>query len=555
MAGGYAERLDLMRAMMSSPFYLSPGVCDWNPPLELIGVYISHSCVSRMVMRGQLDVTAGTFLNAALGCHAFCILHHCTHESISRGNNDHVKLENTVFRLANFLIFFDDGYKEAHRAHHQRTNEPSDPDLILSETSLPVLGSLLYLITSSPSYLNIGIPLSPSFAEWSYWLGVQGTLMRSGLLNYTSVNWDNMLGKMASMEVLSVLSEHPDYATVHNTLQSTWRTSYAVTTLLLSLFFARYPHRNGRVTGAESSFYDSSFRGANQVDLWMMGEGPHHMHHARSDVSYALLPKVCADVEATRPDIKQRSRGNADTRRMESTHDLPPKLRPEDAQPNQTFTLRTMQVREAKDKLVRGDMAEALQQITSAVMTSALHCCTHCDCDLLRHMCHEMKFPSLHSDADVDRPVAHCSWHKTLFQEHNQLRLKVEGTRIVTEAIAVAKGVSERMSKAKISSEDDIKHHYLDFFVALVDTMIPTQEQQLFAQRFNTRLSRENTPESRSSRTRGEVIQSVKKYLQSPIPANFLRGKRGRFGMGGQGDRKDTQERLRQMLSASTSKL
>ena len=50
-----------------------------------------------------------TFLNAALGCHAFCILHHCTHESISRGNTDHVKLENTVFRLANLLIFFDDG--------------------------------------------------------------------------------------------------------------------------------------------------------------------------------------------------------------------------------------------------------------------------------------------------------------------------------------------------------------------------------------------------------------------------------------------------------------
>ena len=44
-----------------------------------------------------------------------------------------------------------------------------------------------------------------------------------------------------------------------------------------------------------------------------------------------------------------------------------------------------------------------------------------------------MKFPGLHSDSDADRPVAHASWHKTLFQEHNQLRLKVEGTRIVTE--------------------------------------------------------------------------------------------------------------------------
>ena len=95
------------------------------------------------------------------------------------------------------------------------------------------------------------------------------------------------------------------------------------------------------------------------------------------------------------------------------------------------------------------------------------------------------------------------------------------------------------------------QHHYLDFFVALIDTMIPTQEQQLFAQRFNTRLSREDTPQTRPSRTRREVIQSVKKYLESPVPANFLRGKRGRFGMGGQGDREDTQERLRQMLCAT----
>ena len=42
------------------------------------------------------------------------------------------------------------------------------------------------------------------------------------------------------MEALAVLTEHPDYARVHDTLQSTWRTSFAVTTVLLSLFFARW---------------------------------------------------------------------------------------------------------------------------------------------------------------------------------------------------------------------------------------------------------------------------------------------------------------------------
>merc|ERR1719506_2157371 len=103
--------------MKSSPFVLEPSECDFVPPLELIGIYIAHATISSMVAKGDLDVASGTYLNAALGCHTFCILHHCTHESISQHNPEHELLENTVFRLGCLLMFFDDGYKIAHRAH------------------------------------------------------------------------------------------------------------------------------------------------------------------------------------------------------------------------------------------------------------------------------------------------------------------------------------------------------------------------------------------------------------------------------------------------------
>ena len=63
----------------------------------------------------KLSHAAAAYVNAALECHAFCILHHCTHESISQGNENHEAIENTIFRLGAMLIFFDDGYREAHR--------------------------------------------------------------------------------------------------------------------------------------------------------------------------------------------------------------------------------------------------------------------------------------------------------------------------------------------------------------------------------------------------------------------------------------------------------
>ena len=102
--GYLSERLELARAMKQAPSHLAAGECDYGPALELVGVYTVHATVSRCVLRGQLSTAAGAYLNSALGAHAFCILHHCTHESISQHNPEHEALENQVFRLGCALI-------------------------------------------------------------------------------------------------------------------------------------------------------------------------------------------------------------------------------------------------------------------------------------------------------------------------------------------------------------------------------------------------------------------------------------------------------------------
>ena len=45
------------------------------------------------------------------------------------------------------------------------------------------------------------------------------------------------------------------------------------------------------------SYYDTTFRGQTEVELWMMGEGPHHMHHAKNDVSYSYLTQVRCNIQ------------------------------------------------------------------------------------------------------------------------------------------------------------------------------------------------------------------------------------------------------------------
>lgn len=267
------ERSELASAMRNAPTFLHPEKCDMAPPMELVGVYMCMASVSRLCHRGQLSLKAGAYLNGILGCEAFCILHHCTHESISRGREEFRRIENAAFRLGCLILFFDDGYREAHRKHHQSTNEEDDPDRIMSHTSLPVLGSMMVQLNSRRSYLSLGVPLTDWMVTWAHWLGLTEVLVNSSLTKRL-IRYDHVLFKMLSYEVLGVLGNHKDYESILRTTRATWRSSAQLSVMLLALFFARYPHKNApELKDENDSFYDATYRGQGQVDLFMMGEG------------------------------------------------------------------------------------------------------------------------------------------------------------------------------------------------------------------------------------------------------------------------------------------
>ena len=70
----------------------------------------------------------------------------------------------------------------------------------------------------------------------------------------------------------------------------------ALAYIILAMFFARLTHRNAIDPTTEAatncSYHDTVYRGEGEIDLWMMGEGSHHLHHAKSDISYCRLAQV-----------------------------------------------------------------------------------------------------------------------------------------------------------------------------------------------------------------------------------------------------------------------
>lgn len=539
------ERMELMQEMKASRYAPKTSECDFLPPLELIGIYISHWTVSRMVAEGKLDTAAGTYLNGALGANAFSILHHCTHESISQHNPEHEEFENMVFRLACQLLFFDDGYKVAHRAHHQRCNEPEDPDLILSHTSLPELGDLLRTIYNPADdvvMVSIGTPLSLREVQLAHRLGLTSIFTSPWVLNLLGrVNWDNQLLKTISREAFRILKKHEDYRTLSSTLQATWRTSAGFSSFVLALYFARYPHRNGiSCVNEVESFYDSTFRGEGQVDLWMMGEGSHHMHHAKSDISHCELAKVSEDVEQRCPHLKLAARTNVNIRQLEHTTAMPAKLQESTPGPLQFGWDRAQAIKEAKD-LLATNVQDALAQIADAVFQNSLNVCTTADRSLLCHLHDGMKFHT--NKGDSEDPVAWSKWKETLLSDETTQVLLSERDRIAAEIAAVSRQVAARLPT--IDSEQSLKEHYLDFFVALLDTMVSASQQNKFMQRMASAFGRGSVKTDRN-----ELVMRLRQFLESPLSDDFLRRKKTNVAT-----EKDTLKRASQLLFGSRSKL
>ena len=556
------ERMEAMKAMRAAPSHISPaGACDFAPALDLLGVYVAHATVSRMVLRKELSAAAGAYLNAALGCNAFCVLHHCTHESVSQHNAAHEAFENTAFRLGCFLIFFDDGYKQAHRAHHQRVNEPDDPDLILSHTTLGELGSLIHAVGARRSFAGIGFKADLRLIKVLHLLGIASWALSSRWVQAAMIGWDNVAGKLAAFEALATLrdSRHAaEYGALHATLRATWRGANVLTFALLALFFARYPHRNAAApndgedeagsgssgSGGSSSFYDVTYRGQGQVDLWMMGEGAHHLHHAKSDVAYTRLPAVCVEVEAARPDIKVRARGNADLRALEHGGELPPKLGAADGPPETAAfqRARAAALGDALQRILAGDAPAAVRGMAAAALDNALHACTTADRALLRSLHKQMGLRGKYQPAGHPLPVA--SWHETVLADETVAELTAASGRIRAAVAAVASAVGARAPR--VGSEEQLKHKYFDYFVALADEMTSPAERALFYQRYAERFPGADGGAGCSAARRTEVLARVREFLESKVPDDFARG--GDERRRGTGTHRKTRARVGRML-------
>lgn len=540
------ERVALAKEMKACPSHLKEGECDYTPPLELLGIYITYSTVARMVHRGQLEPAAGCYLNATLGCHTFCVVHHCTHESISQHNPEHAAFENTAFRLGTALLYvFDDGYREAHRFHHMRPNASNDPDLILSHSSLPTLGHVVHELSARQCYITLGAPITPNLAGVLRRLGLTSTVMNSWLAKRYMVNWDNVTLKMAVFEAQQIAKEREEYASLRRTLQATWTGATTLSVCLLALNFARWPHRHAPEPSEVESFYDTTFKAKGQVDLWMMGEGPHHLHHAKPDVSYSVLPRVCLELEQRRPDLMAKSRSTADVERLEHSGLAEAKhLDPLNDEPSMQFPWeRTKAVRAGKDELAL-DLPAGVAKITKAVLDSALHVCTTADRELLRSVTRDMGFASTKED-DPDHPMPASSWATSVFADSTVRHLTSAREQILQEVDTVARRVGELVhaNGGHIAGDEDLKSRYLDFFVALADATVSQEEQESFARAFAARISPHAV--DAQARTRPEIIKRLRCHLESALPSNFMPD---RWWYGGSEEK--TRRRMAEMFMA-----
>merc|ERR1712137_392785 len=297
---------------------MKEGECDWTPPLDLVGVYTAFATVARMVHNDELDPAAALYLNAALSLNAFGPAHHATHESISQHNPEHAKLENTVFRLGIALLFvLDDGYREAHRLHHIHLGTEKDPDRFTEKASLSTFGHAILNVAVTPNYCAGGGPITP-FRIWLMkQLGITRWALNSFIAKNLFTNWDNVALKMAGIEARKLIQERREFMKLHQTVQVTWTGAVTLGTVIGTLMFSRYVHRHTPDVHELDSYYQTTSRGQGEVDLWMMGEGPHHLHHAKPDVSYALLPKISMDLEQRRPDLMAKMRGTTNIERLE----------------------------------------------------------------------------------------------------------------------------------------------------------------------------------------------------------------------------------------------
>lgn len=164
------------------------------------------------------------------------------------------------------------------------------------------------------------------------------------------------------------------------------------------------------------------------------------------------------------------------------------------------------------------DLPTAMEQISVAVLDSAIHVCTTADLGFLRTMTEDMGFPHK-QDEDPRHPIPVSRWSTEVFTSENVNQIQDAHMRIHREVSEVARKVGGfvQANNGLIRSDDDLKLRYFDFFVALAESLVPAEDQSTFAEAFGKHIS----PATSHAGTRCELMQRLKAHLESEVPSNF----------------------------------
>ncbi len=269
----------------------------------------------------------------------------------------------------------------------------------------------------------------------------------------------------------------------------------------------------------------------------MHGEGAgHHMHHAKSDISYAHLQSVQRAVEAKYPHLKLGARRTDDVMALEKGHLLPPK-QTVDSPPTMQFHIdRTAEMMEAKDMLGTGPTA-AVTKIANAMLKSVLHQCVTSDKGLLRQIHKDMRMAE--HKLDKNHPFPCQTWDKTAFAESTSRDLSLNTNLIAEEVRKVAEVVGASMHP--MTGDNAFKSSYLDFFVNLADVMVTPDQQFTFGTHFAQKLK---IPLSKCDFSREGFLKRLKTHLESPVDSEFIRGKKRT----GSGSREETMRMMKNLI-------
>ena len=547
-------RVDLARAMKSTPAHPKEGELQYEVGMELFGVLVSHITLSQMVHAGEVDESVGLLLGGTIINHNFCCLHATTHGSVSQHEEKNFKFEATVFRIAQIIGIQDDANREQHRQHHTfAQQEGKDPDYLISALPLNTLGlALTTLFGDAYGYPNLGPSPVPG----------RETLMKDQAIKMT---------RAMAMQFIAE-SNDEEMKKIGRTLAITLRGGINLSQFLLAFFFARYPHINaidGRTNGLDSSYMDSTWRGDDQVDLWMNGEGWHVGHHAKTDVPYTVLGKVGQEVEEMYPNLKQSLRSPeirttlADFEFVKPKEELPGYVPENHPEPTLRSWNRCLEIREATKLLNEAPNSNdncraAISKMANAVFDSNCDIALNADLKYLQVLVKEMMFDDPNTNkwnhapwylkmvgsltgafrekylhpVYGDIPSLQKNWSHTCFSDHVQNDLRAVMPKIQAQVNKNAEEIGLLFSKRRQSDHArnkkpfDIRHEFLYLFQAIVDKFFSLDIQKKLANIFAKKMKLTTNDIKFPEEFKGFHVEHIRSFVERPIPENLTQSER-----------------------------